>query len=155
PFNRVNLIYCDTALTPDQAYTAGSQSHPANFNQSNLAQAAATAREALIKLASQRLAAPADQLVAKDGVISSKNDASKRIAYGDLIGGQRFNLTLDPKAKRKEPNEWTVLGKPIPRPDMPALVTGQFEFVHNVRLPGMLHGRVVRPPAAGATVMSV
>ena len=48
-----------------------------------------------------------------------------------------------------------MLGKPIPRPDMPDMVTGQFEFVHNVRLPGMLHGRVVRPPAVGATVVSV
>src|SRR5579872_2735880 len=58
PFERVKLIYCDTALTPDQAYTSGSQSHPANFNHANLAQASATAREALLKLASERLSAP-------------------------------------------------------------------------------------------------
>src|SRR5262249_2706705 len=58
-------------------------------------------------------------------------------------------------AKRKDPSEWTILGKPVPRIEIPALATGEFEFVHNVRLPGMLHGQVVRPPAYGATVMSV
>jgi CO/xanthine dehydrogenase Mo-binding subunit len=155
PFNRVNLIYCDTALTPDQAYTAGSQSHPANFNRNNLAQAGATAREALFRLASERLSVPVDQLTASDGVIRLKSDPSKALGYGQLVAGRRFNLQVDPNAKRKPTSEWTVLGKPVPRPDIPALVTGEFEFVHNVRVPGMLHGRVVRPPAVGATVMSV
>lgn len=155
PFNRVNLIYCDTALTPDQAYTAGSQSHPANFNRNNLAQAGATAREALFRLASERLSVPVDQLTASDGVIRLKSDPSKGLGYGQLVAGRRFNLQVDPNAKRKPTSEWTVLGKPVPRPDIPALVTGEFEFVHNVRVPGMLHGRVVRPPAVGATVMSV
>ncbi len=61
PFDRVKLIYCDTAFTPDEGYTSGSQSHPANFNHDNLAQAAATAREALVRLASDRLGVPADQ----------------------------------------------------------------------------------------------
>src|ERR1035437_3679729 len=60
PFNRVKLIYCDTAFTPDQAYTAGSQSHPANFNHGNLGQACASAREALIRLASERIGVPGD-----------------------------------------------------------------------------------------------
>ncbi len=151
-FQRVRLIYCDTAFTPDQAYTAGSQSHPTNFNQNNLAQACATARETLIRLASERLGIPADRLTANDGAIGN---AAKKVTYGELIGGKKFNLTLDAKAKRKDPREWTVLGKPVQNPDLPAIVTGQFEFVHNVRVPGMLHGRVVRPPAVGATVVAV
>jgi CO/xanthine dehydrogenase Mo-binding subunit len=155
PLNRVKLIYCDTAFTPDQGVTSGSQSHPANFNHTNLAQAGATAREALLQLASQRLGVPADQLAAKDGVISVKSDASKKVSYGELVGGKKFNLAVSSNAKRKHPSEWTVLGKPIPRADMPALATGQFEFVHNVRLPGMLHGKVVRPPAVGAAVINV
>jgi nicotinate dehydrogenase subunit B len=155
PFERVTLIYCDTALTPDQAYTSGSQSHPANFNHGNLALACATAREALLKIASERLAIPVDQLTAADGVVSARTDASKKITYGQLVGGRKLNLTLDRNAKRKHPREWTVLGKPIGRTDMPAMATGQLEYVHNVRLPGMLHGRVVRPPAVGATVISV
>jgi nicotinate dehydrogenase subunit B len=155
PFDRVKLIYCDTAMTPDQAYTSGSQSHPANFNHGNLAQAGATAREALIKMASQRLGVPVDGLTAANGAISAKGDASKKVTYGQLVGGKKFNLTLDPQAKRKPPSEWTVLGTPAQRPDIPEIVTGQFEFVHNVRVPGMLHGRVVRPPAAGATLIRV
>lgn len=155
PFERVKLIYCDTGLTPDQAYTAGSQSHPANFNHSNLAQAGATAREALLELASQRFGVPVDQLTANGGVIRVKNEGGRSVKYGELVGGKKFNLTLNPNAKRKPANEWTVLGKPVHRPDIPDLVTGQFEFVHNVRVPGMLHGKVVRPPTVGATVASV
>jgi CO/xanthine dehydrogenase Mo-binding subunit len=155
PFERVTLIYCDTARTPDQAYTSGSQSHPTNFNHANLALAAATAREALLKMASQRFGAPVGQLIAAAGMISVKGDASKKVSYGDLTAGQKLNLALDKNAKRKPVSEWTVLGKPIGRPDMPAMATGQFEFVHNVRLPGMLHGRVVRPPAVGSTIIGV
>lgn len=155
PFERVNLIVCDTAQTPDQGVTSGSQSHPTNFNQSNLALAGATAREALLQMGAKQLGVPVDQLTAADGMIRVKSDASKKVSYGQLIGGKKFNLTLDKNAKRKPASEWTVLGTAARRPDMPAMVTGQFEFAHNVRLPGMLHGRVVRPPAVGATVMSV
>jgi nicotinate dehydrogenase subunit B len=155
PFSRVKLIYCDTLMTPDQGVTSGSQSHPTNFNQSNLAQAGATARQALLQLASKNLGVPIDQLVANDGVISAKSDPSKKVSYGQLVGGKKFDLKLDSNAKRKSPSEWTVLGKPVPRPDLPELVTGQFEFVHNVRVPGMLHGVVVRPPAVGATLVGV
>jgi nicotinate dehydrogenase subunit B len=152
PFQRVRLIYCDTAFTPDQAYTAGSQSHPTNFNQGNLAQACATAREILLRLASDRLGVSADQLTANDGVIGN---SAKKVTYGELIGGKKLNLTVSATAKRKDPRQWTVLGKPVQNPDLPAIVTGQFEFVHNVRVPGMVHGRVVRPPAVGAAVASV
>jgi nicotinate dehydrogenase subunit B len=155
PFHRVRLIYGDTALTPDQGVTSGSQSHPTNFNRSNLAQAGATARQALLQLASKQLGVPVDQLAAADGIVSAKSDPSKRASYGELIGGKKFEIKLDAGARRKPASEWTVLGTPAPRPDLPALVTGQFEFVHNVRLPGMLHGMVIRPPAVGASVVSV
>jgi len=155
PLNRVKLIQCDTALTPDQGTTSGAQSHPTNFNQANLAQACATAREALKKLASTRLAVSTDQLDVKDGVVSVKANAAQRVTYGELIGGKKFNLALDPAAKRKPAGEWTILGKPTPRLDIPAMATGQFEYVHNVRVPGMLHGQVVRPPSIGASVKGV
>ena len=91
----------------------------------------------------------------QDGVVSVKATPSRRVSYGELIGGKTFNLPLNPKATRKHPREWTVLGTPVPRVDMRAMATGQFEFVHNVRVPGMLHGRVVRPPSVGATLVSV
>lgn len=155
PFQRVNLIVADTAFAPDQGVTSGSQSHPANFNHSNLAQACATAREALLQLGSKHLNIPADQLIAVDGTIRSKSDASKKVSYAELVAGKKFDLKVDPAAKRKPASEWTVLGKPLPRPDMPAMVTGEFEFAHNVRVSGMLHGMVVRPGAVGAHVMNV
>jgi CO/xanthine dehydrogenase Mo-binding subunit len=155
PFERVKLIQCDTAITPDQGTTSGAQSHPTNFNQGALALAGATAREALLQRASMQLGAPVDQLVIKDGVISVKSNATKNVGYGELIGGRKFAITLNASAKRKPPSEWTVLGKPIPRVEIPAIATAQFEYVHNVRVPGMLHGQVVRPPSVGATVENV
>ena len=155
PFQSVNLIVADTSMTPDQGVTSGSQSHPANFNHSNLAGACATAREALLQLGSKRLGVPADELVAVDGTIRSKSDASKKVAYGELVAGKKFDLKVDPAAKRKPASEWTVLGKPIGRPDMAAMATGTFEYAHNVRVPGMLHGMVIRPSAVGANLMSV
>jgi CO/xanthine dehydrogenase Mo-binding subunit len=153
--NRVKLIQCDTALTPDQGTTSGAQSHPTNFNQGALALAGATAREALLEMGSRRLGVPVEQLTVNDGVISSRLDGSKRVAYGELVGGKKFNLTLNTRAKRKNPAEWTILGTPVPRIEIPAMATGEFEYVHNVRLPGMLHGQVVRPPAYGSTLISV
>jgi nicotinate dehydrogenase subunit B len=155
PFHRVNLIVADTMLTPDQGVTSGSQSHPTNFNHGNLAGACATAREALLQLGSKHLNIPVDQLVAVDGTIRSKTDASKKVAYADLVAGKKFDLKVDPAAKRKPASEWTVLGKPIGRPDMPQMATGTFEYAHNVRVPGMLHGMVVRPSAVGANLMNV
>ncbi len=155
PIARVKLIQCDTSITPDQGTTSGSQSTPTNFNERNLAQACATAREALTTLAAQRFAVAIDQLVAADGAVTVKGAPDKRVTYGELIGGKKFNLTLSATAKRKPASEWTTLGTPAPRLDMPAIATGTFEFVHNVRVPGMVHGCVVRPPAAGATLVGV
>src|SRR5213593_4217080 len=155
PFDRVRLIQCDTGLTPDQGTTSGAQSHPTNFNQSNLALAGATAREALFQRASTQLGLPVDQLTVKDGVISVKTDPSRKVSYGELVGAHSFGIALNPNAKRKNPGEWTILGKPVPRVEIPAIATGRFEYVHNVRVAGMLHGRVVRPPAVGASLVSV
>src|SRR2546427_3463344 len=154
-FNRVKLIQCDTDLTPDQGTTSGAQSHPTNFNQGSLALACATAREALTQMASTRLGIPAEQLVIKDGVLSAKSDVSKKVTYSELVGGKKFNLTLNPRARRKPASEWSILGTPVPRIEIPAMATGEFEYVHNVRVPGMLHGQVVRPPVVGSTLVSV
>ena len=155
PFDRVKLIQCDTALTPDQGTTSGAQSHPTNFNQKNLALASATAREALLQRASTQLGVSVDRLAVKDGVIRAKADPSKSASYAELVGDRTFGVPLNPGAKRKHPSEWAILGKPVPRVEIPAMAAGQFEFVHNVRVPGMLHGQVMRPPAVGATLVSV
>ena len=153
PLDRVRLIQCDTSVTPDEGTTSGSQSTPVNFNTGGLAQAAATAREALLSMASQRLRIPEDQLTVADGVIST--GAGNRLSYGELIGGKRFNITLNSAARRRPPSEWTILGKPVRAMDITTLATGRFEYVHNVHVPGLLHGRVVRPPAVGSTVLNV
>jgi nicotinate dehydrogenase subunit B len=153
PIGRIKLIQCDTAVAPDQGTTSGSQSTPTNFNSGNLAQAAATAREALITMAAMHLGEAVGQLTVVDGVVTGKT--GHRITYGELIGSRKFNLPLSTTAKRRLPEQWTVLGKSVPSLDRVALMTGQFEFVHNVRLPGMLHGRMLRPPEVGATLASV
>lgn len=153
PLQIVKLVQCDTAVTPDQGSTSGSQSTPTNFNVQDLALAAATAREALVSLAAQHLGEDASTLTAKDGYILSSS--GKRISYAELIGAKKFAMQVNKQAKRRSPHEWTILGKPVPALDHPALMAGTFEFVQNVRVPGMLHGRIVRPPQMGAKVISV
>src|SRR6185369_17877046 len=101
--DRVKLVMCDTAICPDQGTTSGSQSHPANFNHANLALACATAREALVKLAVERLSTPASALATGDGAVFVASTPSRRVAYGDLVGGRKFMLDLDASAKRKAP----------------------------------------------------
>src|SRR4029453_5994004 len=92
PMDRIKLIQCVTGTTPDQGVTSGAQSHPQNFNHSNLALAAATAREALLQMAAKQWGVPVERLTAGNGVISQ---GSRTITYGELIGGRKFNLTLN------------------------------------------------------------
>jgi nicotinate dehydrogenase subunit B len=150
---RVKLIECDTAVTPDQGTTSGSQSTPTNFNVENLALAAATAREALAGLAAKRLGEEVDHLSVEDGVIQGRS--GRKVRYEDLIGSKHFDLPLNRAAKRRSQAQWTVLGKPVPSLDRVALMTGQFEYLHHFHVEGMVHGRVVRPPEMGATVAHV
>src|SRR5450432_2772902 len=109
--SRVKLIQCDTSMAPDQGTTSGSQSTPTNFNSDNLAQAAATAREALINMAANQFGELAGQLTAADGVITGKS--GRRVTYAELIGSKRFNLPLNKTAMRRSPSQWKVLGKPV------------------------------------------
>ncbi|MBI4467698.1 MAG: xanthine dehydrogenase family protein molybdopterin-binding subunit [Acidobacteria bacterium] len=157
PLSRVKLTLCDTALTPDQGTTSGSQSHRANFNHQNrsLMTAAATALHQMKKLAAERFGVTVDDLVVRNGVIIVKNDATKNATYGELVGGKLFSIELDPTIKIKGPKEWTILGTSVPRLDLPDMVTGRYEFAWDVRVPGMLYGRVVRPPRVDAKVISV
>ncbi len=155
PMNRVTLIECDTERCPDQGTTSGSRSTPTNFNHRNLALAGATARETLLRLASKRLGVPAAQLTAAGGIVSVTRHSEKRVSYGALVSGRAMDVALDPGAKRKPERAWTVLGKPVMRIDMAEMVTGRFEYVHTVQVPGMLHGAAVRPPSVGATLVRV
>src|SRR4029079_7431697 len=89
PVERVHLVMCDTDVCPDQGTTSGSQSTPTNFNERNLALAAATARQALLRLGSTRLNTPVDQLEAVDGAVRGRTDTARRVAYGELVSGKR------------------------------------------------------------------
>jgi nicotinate dehydrogenase subunit B len=150
PIARVELIEGDTALTPDQGTTWGSLSIQVGGMQ--LRQAAAAARQALLAEAAKKLGT--SDLTVADGVVSG---GGKKVSYGELIGGKSFALTLDPKqpVKEKAPAEYKIVGKPQPRVDIPDKVTGRFTYMQDFAVPGMLHGRVVRPPAIGATLQSV
>lgn len=154
PMDRVSLIQGDTDRTPDQGTTSGSQSTPTNFNTRGLALAGATARETLLRLAAERFSVTVSDLTAADGVITERRTA-RRVTYGELVAGRKLNVRLDGSATRKPAREWKVLGTPAGRLDMADMVTGRFEYVQNVRVPGMLHGAVVRPPEAGATFLGV
>src|SRR5262249_51286703 len=95
PLNKVKLVQCDTSITPDQGTTSGSQSTPTNFNKENLAQAAATAREALLVMAAKKFGIPMETLVAEDGIVRVQGNAADRVTYGQLIGGKHFELTVN------------------------------------------------------------
>jgi len=153
PVSRVKLIQCDTDRTPDQGTTSGSQSTPTNFNDESLAQAAATAREALMTLASTKLNEPIERLTASNGIIVGRS--GRQVTYVELVADRHFDIPLNANAKRKPSAQWNVLGKAVPSLDRTTLMTGRFEFVQSVRVPGMLHGRVVRPPGMGATLIRV
>ena len=156
PMERIKVIFGDTGFTPDQGVTSGSQSTVAEFSAGGLRQAVDTARDALYQLASQQLDVPTSQLVVQDGVFSVKGgDPSYTVSYGQLLQGHRFNLTLNSRTVPKDPSTYTVLGTSVPRLDIPEKTTGQFQYVQHVRLPGMLHGKVVRPPFVGSKVVSV
>ncbi|HKP65014.1 MAG TPA: molybdopterin cofactor-binding domain-containing protein [Casimicrobiaceae bacterium] len=148
----IRMLEGDTALTPDQGATGGSSGVMRGGVQ--IRQAAATAREALIALASSRMGRPAAELDIIDGEVRTKAGGSG-IRIADLVGDKRFNLKVDAKAKLRDPASYRIVGKPIARPDIPAKVSGRHLYVHDLVVDGMLHGRVVRPPAVGASLVSV
>jgi len=149
---RIAMLEGDTALTPDQGATAGSSGIMRGGIQ--IRQAAATARQALIALASARSGKPATDLDIVGGEVRPKS-GGEGIRIGELVGDKRFNVRLDPKAKLRDPAAYKVVGKPVARPDIPAKVSGRHVYMHDLAVDGMLHGRVVRPPAVGATLVDV
>jgi CO/xanthine dehydrogenase Mo-binding subunit len=148
----INVIQGDTALTPDQGTTSGSLSIQVGGVQ--IRQAAATARSALLDEAAGRLGAAKDELVVTDGRIAAKSGGDS-LTYAELIGGKQFTLKVDPAAPVKNPADYKIVGKPTARLDIPGKLTGQFTYMQDFRVPGMVHGRTVRPPAIGAKLESV
>jgi len=152
PLDRITMIEGDTALTPDQGATAGSYGVARGGMQ--IRRAAATARQALLDRAAQRLGRPVSDLEVIDGVIRPVGGGTG-VSYADLVGDQRLNLTVNEKVPLKNPGKFHVIGKPAQRADVPGKVTGRHGFVHDFSVPGMLHGRAIRPPAVGAALLSV
>jgi CO/xanthine dehydrogenase Mo-binding subunit len=150
--DRIKYIEGDTALTPNQGRTSGSNGIQRGGMQ--IRQAAATARKALIALAAQRLNVSPDDLIATDGEVRPKAGGAG-IRFAGLISGHRFDLKLDPKAPLKDPASYTIVGKPLPRPDVASKCIGTAIYVHDFTLPSMQHARVIRPPAIGASLISV
>ena len=150
--DKIKYVEGDTALTPDQGRTSGSNGIQQGGMQ--IRQAAATARKTLIELAAQRLNAKPEDLIAAGGEVRPKAGGAG-IRFADLIGVRKFDVKLDPKAPRKDPSNYTIVGNSLPRPDVAAKCTGTHVYMHDMTVPNMLHGRVIRPGAVGATLTSV
>ena len=159
--SRVKFVFGDTSTTVDQGGVGGSTS--VSQGSRPLRNVAAAARAALLQRASQRLGVPVEQLRVKDGVISA---GAKRITYGEIatalaaeqdlkVTGAGFALNVDGGATPKDPATYTVVGTSVPRIDMAPKILGTYKHVTDVRVPGMLHGRVIRPAGVGATLVSV
>jgi CO/xanthine dehydrogenase Mo-binding subunit len=151
-FSRIEMVMGDTAVTPDQWLTAANLTIFQGGGE--LRRAAASARRALVERAAQRLGVPATGLVVEDGVVRVKADANRKLSYGELIG-DGVKLDVDAKIELKKTADYKVIGKSIRRVDIPAKVTGEFTYIHDVRVPGMLHARVIRPDEIGARLSSV
>jgi CO/xanthine dehydrogenase Mo-binding subunit len=153
PVNKVEVRFGDTAATPDQGGTGGSNGVSATY--APLRQAAATARKALVEMASRKFGQPASSLSVKDGVIST-SDNTQSVTYAQLIGDKKFDIKFSAEAPVKNPSQFRIIGKATPqRPEIAQLVTAKLEYTQDVRLPGMLHARSVRPEVAGATLVRV
>jgi nicotinate dehydrogenase subunit B len=152
PVTSVTVGEADTSDTPDQGYTAGSASLSAGAIP--VRQAAAEARLALLDLAAAHFGVTADRLVTADGAVTVRGE-SRRATYGELVRGQALHRSIASATKVKDPDAYRVVGKSVPRVDLPGKVFGSFVYLQNMRLPGMLHGRVIRPSPIGATLASV
>ncbi|CAI0697970.1 Membrane-bound aldehyde dehydrogenase [pyrroloquinoline-quinone] precursor [Serratia quinivorans] len=148
PFDHVTVILGDTQRTPDQGPTIASAT--IQVTSIPLRQAAAQVRQLLLGLAARAFALPVDKLRAENGRVFAVDKPHVSLSYGDLASGQNLQVALDKTIRLKSVAESRYVGKAVPRVDIPAKVTGQLTYVHDLRLPGMLHGRVVRPPYTGA-----
>ena len=142
----ITLVTADTGLTPNEGYTAGSQSM--QNSGTAIRHAAAQVRDLLAAEASRRWAVPADGLRAEAGGVVAPD--GQRLGYGDLVSGTMLNVQAAPQSRLKPPQELRIIGTSLPRVDIPGKVTGAPAYVHDLRLPGMVHARVIRPPSYGA-----
>ena len=165
PFKNVKVIMADTALTVNQGGASGSTGIQEGGKQ--MRAAAAEARRVLVEMAASQLSVPAERLLVTDGMVSASDDKAKRVSYAQLIGGKYFNVQLDwnkkygnalyapGKAQPKKPGDHKIVGQSIKREDVAPKVFAQEDFVTDVKVPGMVHGRMIRPAVAGSVPVKV
>jgi nicotinate dehydrogenase subunit B len=165
PFNAVTVIMGNSASSVNQGGASGSTG--IQFGGKQMRMAAAEARRVLVEIAAGLLSVPADKLIVNDGMVSASDDKSKRISYAQMIGGKYFNVQLDwnkkignelyapGKAQPKKPSEYKIVGQRIPRDDIAPKVFCRENFVTDMKVPDMVHGRMIRPSVAGATPVKV
>ncbi|MGB9294701.1 MAG: molybdopterin cofactor-binding domain-containing protein, partial [Pseudolabrys sp.] len=169
PFKSVKVYMGDTANSVNQGGASGSTGIQMGGKQMRMA--AAEARRVLVEMAAARFGVPADKLIVTDGIVSAIDTDLKRVSlglsYAELIGGKYFNVQLDwnkqygntlyapGKAQPKKPSEHKIVGQPIKREDVAPKVFAQEDFVTDIKVPGMVHGRMIRPSVAGAVPVKV
>lgn len=160
-FDKSTLIMGRTDITVDQGGSGGSDALEVDAYPAR--RVAAEARRVLLELASTRLGVPVDQLAVSAGVVAAKADAAKRVTYGELVGGKRFSVALTGAninattgaARMKSTQDLKIVGQSPQRYDIPSKVDGSMKWATGAKVPGMVHARNVRPPVAGATLVSV
>src|SRR5437870_2253051 len=160
-YNKTTCIMGSTDITVDQGGSGGSDA--IQTDGWPMRRVAAEARRVLLEMASAKFGVPAAQLAVANAVVTVKADASKKVTYGELIGGKRFNVALTGNgidattgvAKVKPVQELKIVGQSPKRYDIPPKVDGSLKWAVDVKLPGMVHARNVRPPVAGAKLVSI
>ncbi|CCD40052.1 Isoquinoline 1-oxidoreductase beta subunit [Candidatus Paraburkholderia kirkii UZHbot1] len=151
PPQAITLITADTAATPNEDYTAGS--HTMADSGTAILNAAAQVRGLLVASAAAQLGVDAATLSTRDGAVVAPD--GRRVTYGEAVRNANLHRNAQPGIPTKPPARYTVIGHALPRVDIPGKVTGGPSYVQDLRLPGMVHARVVRPPGYGATLVSV
>src|SRR3954464_11835858 len=161
PYDKTTCVMGSTDVTVDQGGSGGSDA--IQTDGLPMRRVAAEARRVLLEMASTRFNTPVDQLAVSAAVITVKSNPAQRVTYGELIGGKKFNVVLTGNnvdattgiAKMKPVQDLKIVGQSPQRYDIPAKVDGSLKWAVDVKLPGMVHARNVKPPVAGATLVSV
>lgn len=160
-YERTRLVMGNTDITPDQGGSGGSDA--VERDGWPMRRVAAEARRVLLEQGARQLGVPVEQLVVSNATISLRADPARRVTYAELVGGKRFNVALEGRnvdattgvAKVKPVNELRLVGQSLQRYDIPPKVDGSLNWAVDMKLPGMVHARNVRPPFAGATLQGI
>ena len=150
-FSALRLVTADTSLTPNERYTSGS--HSMQDSGTAILNAAAQVRQILIGEAARHAGLSADELRTERGTVVAPGVI--RFPYGELVAGQTLHVVAAPHSAQNDPNQTAVMGRSNRRVDIPAKVTGGAAYVQDVRLAGMVHARIVRPPSYRAEIVAV